>query len=392
MLNRRSLFGSGAALAALLSGKGAAAANTKVRAVDIEPRGSNGRMERLPRLDLESQQDFLTGFRRWVQTDLMPAARNQVAEILEENGHSVDDDVPIEEILRLAGDDPLVGTSIRAWLGGQQQIWGTLQEEFHNNSDAYLAELEAADQAGPGSVHLDPDLNIPNYARHEIHIQPGGYVGDPFAGYINHYGVNAFYAGRNYQDEVQGAMAAAMPTPADGRINRILDLGCATGRLTFAMKEKHPEAEVWGIDVGAPMVRYAHMRALDIGVECHFAQRLAEDTRFPDEHFDMVVSYIMFHEVTQEATQQIIAEAFRVLRPGGIFFPVDFRTGKQEGAPNAFMTFARWWDHRWNNEPWRPDFSSRDFGDSIAAVGFDVDETVESVRRGHGGILATKPV
>jgi ubiquinone/menaquinone biosynthesis C-methylase UbiE len=134
------------------------------------------------------------------------------------------------------------------------------------------------------------------------------------------------------------------------------------------------------------------MRALDIGVECHFAQRLAEDTRFPDEHFDMVVSYIMFHEVTQEATQQIIAEAFRVLRPGGIFFPVDFRTGKQEGAPNAFMTFARWWDHRWNNEPWRPDFSSRDFGDSIAAVGFDVDETVESVRRGHGGILATKPV
>ncbi len=348
-------------------------------------------MERLPRLDLESQQDFLTGFRSWVQADLMPAARRRFAEILTENGYALDEDVALEEIMRLAGDDPLLGTSVRAWLGGQQQIWKTLQDEFHSRSDEYLAELEAADNAGPGSVHLDPDLEIPEYARHEIHIQPGGYVGDPFAGYINHYGVNAFYAGRNYQDEVQRAMAVQIPGPTDGRVNRILDLGCATGRLTFAMKEQFPEAEVWGIDVGGPMVRYAHMRALDLGVECHFAQRLAEDTRFPDQHFDMVVSYIMFHEMPQAITQQVIAEAYRILRPGGVFFPIDFRTGKQASAPNAFMTFARWWDHRWNCEPWRPDFTSRDFGDSIAAAGFDVDETIESVRRGHGGILATRP-
>ena len=42
-------------------------------------------------------------------------------------------------------------------------------------------------------------------------------------------------------------------------------------------------------------------------------------------------------------------------------------------------------------EVWRPDHYSRDFGDLIAGVGFEVDESIEPLRRGHGGILATKP-
>jgi SAM-dependent methyltransferase len=321
----------------------------------------------------------------------MPIAYERIDAILAANGYKKGDDITTERLLELIGDDPAISTTLRTWLGGQQLIWSNIQAEFHDNADAYLAEMEAADNAGPGSLELNPDLEIPDYARHEIHIQPGGYVGDPFAGHINHYGVNAFYAGRNYQDEVQLGMARGIPGPADGQVRRILDIGCATGRLTYAMKQKYPEAEVWGIDVGGPMVRYAHMRALDIGVECHFAQRLAEDNRFPDNHFDMVVSYILFHEVPQEITQRIIAETYRVLRPGGVFFPIDFATGDQARKPTPQEQFSLWWDHRWNNEVWRPDFTSRDFGDSIAAAGFDVDETVPSVRRRHGGVLATKP-
>ena len=85
MINRRSLFGASASLAALLGGK-AASAGTQTRAIDIEPRGNDGRMERLPRLDLESQQDFLTGFRSFVQTDLMPSARRRLAEIRAREG------------------------------------------------------------------------------------------------------------------------------------------------------------------------------------------------------------------------------------------------------------------------------------------------------------------
>ena len=393
MINRRSLFGASAALASLiattLGGRKAMAKSPAF--ADVEPRGSVGRMERLPSLDLESRQDFLTGFRVWTNSDMRRAASTRFNAILEAKGIARDADLPLEEVLELAETDPVVATSVRTWLSGQQLIWKTVQEEFHNNAETYLKEMEAADATGPGSLELNPEMHVPEYARHEIHIQPGGYVGDPFAGHINHYGVNAFYAGRNYQDEVQGAIAAKVQTPPDGQVKRILDLGCATGRLTFAMKERFPDAQVWGIDVGGPMVRYAHMRAVDLGLDCHFAQRLAEDTKFPDGHFDLVVSYIMFHEMPQEITQQVIRETYRILRPGGAFFPVDFKTGKQEPKASPQRSFALWWDHRWNNEPWRYEFTSRDFGDSIAAVGFKVDEDFPSARRGHGAIMAVKP-
>ncbi len=393
MINRRSLFGASAALASLVASTlGSRKAMAKPAAfADFEPRGSVGRMERLPRLDLESQQDFLTGFRTWNNSAMFKASNKRFEEILAANGIGSDADLPMEKVLELAEHDPVIATSVRTWLSSQQLIWKTVQDEFHNNAETYLAEMEAADKAGPGTLELNPEMHVPEYAKHEIHIQPGGYVGDPFAGHINHYGVNAFYAGRNYQDEVQGAIAARVQTPPDGQVKRILDLGCATGRLTFAMKERFPQAEVWGIDVGGPMVRYAHMRAVDTGLECHFAQRLAEDTRFPDNHFDLVVSYIMFHEMPQAITQQVIRETYRILRPGGAFFPVDFRTGKQAPKPSPQRSFAMWWDHRWNNEPWRPDFTSRDFGDSIAAVGFKVKEDFPSARRGHGSIMAVKP-
>ena len=393
MINRRTLFGASAALASLIAATlgGRKAMARPAAFADVEVRGAVGRMERLPRLDLESQQDFLTGFRVWVNGGMRRAASEQFNRILAANGIGRDADLSLDKVLELTENDPVIATSVRTWLSGQQLIWKTIQDEFHNHADTYLAEMEAADNAGPGTLELNPEMEVPEYARHEIHIQPGGYVGDPFAGHINHYGVNAFYQGRNYQDEVQSAIAAKIHTPPDGKVNRILDLGCATGRLTFAMKERFPDAEVWGIDVGGPMVRYAHMRAIDLGLECHFAQRLAEDNRFPDNHFDLVVSYIMFHEMPQAVTQQVIRDTYRVLRPGGAFFPVDFKTGKQEPKMTPQRQFGLWWDHRWNNEVWRPEFTSRDFGDSIAAAGFVVDETVPSARRGHGSILAVKP-
>ncbi len=255
-----------------------------------------------------------------------------------------------------------------------------------------MAEMESADHSGPGSLELDPDLVLPEYTKHEIHIQPGGYVGDPFAGYINYYGVNNFYGGSNYDDEVQAAIAERVQIPRDGKkVMRILDLGCATGRLTFAMKDRFPDAEVWGIDVGAPMVRFAHTRGVDLGKDVHFAQRLAEDTKFPDNHFDLVISYIMFHEVTSEAQDKIIAEAKRVLRPGGVFFPMDFLTGKQAPKSTAYRTFAIWQDHKFNGEPWRMEYSSRDFGELVKKHGFDTDESIRPARRGHGAIMGIKP-
>lgn len=373
--------------------KPAAAATVK----DVEPRGSVGRMERLPGLDQESHMDFLTGFLVYGLPGVGPLGKaftGRFKTILEDNGLDPGDDIPVDQFLHLIEDDPIIGTRIQAWLSTIRLSWKTLQDAFHDQADLYFAELEAADRAGPGTLELSPDLAIPDYAKHEIHLQPGGYVGDPFAGYINYYYGNLFYAAfarGNTQDQIQARMAARVATPDDGQVRRILDMGCATGRLTFAVKERFPDAEVWGIDVGGPMVRFAHARGIDLGIECHFAQRLAEDTEFPDGHFDMVVSNILHHEVSAAATDAIVAEAYRVLRPGGVFFPIDHRTGKQLPTRDAATNFFVWMDHHVNNEIWRPDFESRDFADVIRSAGFDVDESVSPARFGTGAIQATKP-
>jgi len=210
---------------------------------------------------------------------------------------------------------------------------------------------------------------MPDYTRHEIHQQPGGYVGNPFAGHLYHYHTNHFYGGRNDQDERHAGYAAGAPLPADGKVSRILDLGCGIGQLATALKGRFPKADVRAIDVAAPMLRYGHMRAVDNKIEVHFAQRLAEETKFPDNHFDLVASYILFHEVTAEACANIIAEVHRVLRPGGVFYPLDFNL---KARPSPYRTFSQWMDHRWNNEKWRLEYGAVDFAGIMAKVGFDV--------------------
>ena len=73
MLNRRTLFGASAAAASLLTAAtGARKASAKTVPFDVEPRGTKGRLERLPTLTLESQQDFFTGFRKFANNDFRP--------------------------------------------------------------------------------------------------------------------------------------------------------------------------------------------------------------------------------------------------------------------------------------------------------------------------------
>jgi len=376
MVGRRLVIGSSAAV--LAAGEGIA--STKASAAtgfsgDIEPRGTIGRLERLPTLELESLQDFLTTFRAWTDSNANRAASARANALCKARGLDANGDLDLGTVVELLKDDPVIQTGVRAWISCQQLTWQYLRDEFHGKADIYLAEMEKADHAGPGTLELNPEMAIPDYTKHEIHLQPGGYVGDPFAGHVYHYGTNNFYKRSNDQDNLHVKYAAALPVPSDGKVRRILELGCGVGQMTVALKQRFPDAEVWGIDVGGPLVRYAHMRAVEQGADVNFAQRLAEDTRFPAGHFDMVTCYILFHEVTASAAAQIVREAHRVLRPGGVFFPIDFYTGSNKVSPNAAAKFRHWWDHRWNNEVWWNEYEQLDLPATMRLAGFAVDES-----------------
>jgi SAM-dependent methyltransferase len=298
--------------------------------------------------------------------------------------------------------DPVYAMSTRISRSVQHLMWDRSMRAFHGDRDRWLAALEATDHSGPGSLELNPGLDMPDYTRHEIHTQPGGYVGDPFAGLAYNYALDFGFhddyhapgkpGTENGHDEMYIGLAQALTLPSDGRVLRILDLGCGTGQFTTSLKERFPNAEVWGIDVGAPMVRYAHYRAVHMNLDVHFAHRLAEDTKFPDGYFDIVTDHIMFHEVTGQAAQQIVAETYRVLRPGGVFHHMDVLTsGEPTPLPNSVTGKAgAWVNHRHNIESWSLEYISTDFPGVLRNAGFDVKLGPPLARAMYPGVLGIK--
>ena len=353
---------------ALLGGNTATAGRVKYE--DFEVRGTVGSLERLRTLDLESYDEFSTSTRAWVNGELTRIVRKRADEICRANGIDPRAEISMETALELLADDPVIMFRYAAWHRGQRHMWQVLKREFHDHYDIYMSEMESADKAGPGVLELNPGIE-PEYAKHEIHMQPGGYTGDPFAGHMYHYGTNNFYMGHNHQDEVHTALAADLPIPEDGKVRRILDAGCSCGQLTVALKKRFPDAEVWGVDIGAPMVRYAHLRAVDLGVDVNFRHALAEDTGFPDGYFDIVTSYILHHEVPEQATYNIIGESERLLRPGGVYYPVDTHTTLRgrRGEKTAIGRLGSWFIHRWNHERWNQEYRKADFFGEMRRVG-----------------------
>jgi len=349
------------------------------------PRGTKGRLTRLGSFDVESRQEFTKGFRSMHRQQIRAAANEALDRLLEREGIDPTMKMDMPTLLSLVDADPAINISSHTWIANQRLTWKNLQDYFHSNEDAYLSEMEATDRKGPGSLELKPRMQLPEHVSHQIHIQPGGYVGDPFAGHMYHYGTNSFYLGgrgHNDQDQIHRSVANNLPLPKDGKVRRILDYGCGIGQFSLALKERFPDAEVWGLDIGGPMIRYGHMRASHLKYDVNFVQRLAEDNGFPDGYFDLVTSYIAHHEMPADVSRQVIAEVQRTTRPGAIYYPIDFITGGSEMIPRYM--FGRWWDHRWNNERWSFEYHAMDFAAEIEARGFNKAADPKSVIRGFG--------
>jgi ubiquinone/menaquinone biosynthesis C-methylase UbiE len=100
--------------------------------------------------------------------------------------------------------------------------------------------------------------------------------------------------------------------------DRVLDLGCGTGVLTRRIGDCLDAAaggQSVGIDAAAKMILVARKKRSS--ETCRFEVMAAENLEFADATFDGVVSSLFFHHVQLELKENALAEAFRVLKPGG---------------------------------------------------------------------------
>ena len=351
-------------------------------------RGMEGRLPRTPTLADESYLSFYEGVRNFAIGEMFPDVATRIVQAAEAAGlPDAGAGAPLDELVRTADALPAVATWKRVMRSQQHASWRRIRDSLLADAARHEAELSSAERARPGRLHCDPAFVTPDYAKFEIHLQPGGYVGDELAGYVFHHGTKVFYQGLNDQDELHHAVASYVRAPADGRLQRILDVGCSIGQATTALKERFPEAEVHGLDVARPMLRYAHKRATDLGIDVHFHQGLAEALPFPDGHFDAVLAYILFHEVPSRLFAPIVAEFARVLRPGGTLTVVDAANGQRYPAPNrVWLQF----DAKYNCEPYQPGFVSCDLRGLLEQAGFAV-QSVEPTPTFLWCTSATKP-
>lgn len=92
---------------------------------------------------------------------------------------------------------------------------------------------------------------------------------------------------------------------------RILDVGCGTGRLLRAASVRWPQAELWGVDPADQML----VAAARSNPKAVFRQAFAEALPFPDHSVDLALSSLSFHHWADHARG--LNEIARVLRPGG---------------------------------------------------------------------------
>jgi ArsR family transcriptional regulator len=117
------------------------------------------------------------------------------------------------------------------------------------------------------------------------------------------------------------AIAAALLDALPPRIGRFLDIGSGTGGLLELVAPRVDSA--LGVDASREMLALARGRLAERGLAGRCAVRQADLYRLPlaDEAFDAVALQMVLHYAEDPAAA--LAEAARVLKPGGVLVVVD---------------------------------------------------------------------
>ena len=245
-------------------------------------------------------------------------------------------------------------------------------------------EMAARNPAG-GTLRLAPGFVVPRYvSAQDIHLAPGcfhsEYTADDLTqGAVVAYGGRVGTGGMAHRNG--GAVAQSVGYWLSHRFpefkpQRILDIGTQSGKNLRPYLDAYPKAELYGVDVAAPCLRYGHATAEYDGVRVHFSQQNAEAMDFADGFFDLIVSSFFFHEVPVSTTKRILAECYRLLSPGGHMAHMELPPHKRATPVLNFM----WdWDTKNNNEPCYTAFRSQDPEALCVGAGFKAENVVETV-------------
>ncbi|MEN9723361.1 MAG: hypothetical protein RJB38_1347 [Pseudomonadota bacterium] len=163
---------------------------------------------------------------------------------------------------------------------------------------------------------------LPRYYRRNFHFQHDGYLSSGSAELYEHQ-VEILFGGAGDAMRRMALEPLSERWPeGDGRGLRILEVGAGTGRASRMLRLRFPKAHLTVTDLSDPYLKHAR-RQLEASDRVDFVQCPGEALPFQSQQFDAVVSVFLFHELPEAVREQVLSEARRVVKKGGLVVAVD---------------------------------------------------------------------
>ena len=341
--------------------------------------------------DDKARGNFLRSFRRHIFEDLARVMREDYATQVV-SGSQDQDALNAEEIHRLMRQRSSFQFYSALRVASQDLLYQVVRPPIERMYSASASkDTGAGSTQGRGRkgrtarLQLEPNLPVPrSVSAVDIHLMPGSYTAayaddDMAMGavYDARLRISTFGVfGPDLDDIGQSVAQHLCALKPAFQPRRILDLGCTVGHNTLPWRQAFARAELHGIDVAAPCLRYAYQRANALRVPVNFWQMNAKHLQFPDHYFDVVFSSMFLHEVPKRDIPIVLREAYRVLRPGGVMLHMELPPAS---AIRPYDSFYLDWDGRYNNEPYYRSFRSMNPRAAVLAAGFKPSDYFEWV-------------
>ena len=137
------------------------------------------------------------------------------------------------------------------------------------------------------------------------------------------------------------AIARLRPAPGD----KVLEIGCGTGRNLVKLAQAYPEARLFGLDVSHEMLATAATSSARAGFASRIALAQGDATAFDPQRLFGCASFervmISYALSMIPPWRDALARALDIVAPGGSLQIVDF--GDCKGLPSPFKAVLRRW-------------------------------------------------
>ena len=119
--------------------------------------------------------------------------------------------------------------------------------------------------------------------------------------------------------------------------DKIIDVGSGTGDLINLILKKNSDSELFSVDLNRKMLDYGQKKFK--GKKIKFVRANAEKLPFKENIFDKYIISFCLRNVTD--INKALIEAKRVLKPGGIFYCLEFSTPKTNIVKKVYNSYKK---------------------------------------------------